>query len=169
MENRNYLELSQDIYNLAEPDYERYYYNQENGGFVLVHKNHNQNASELFIAKIFANQGRGVKLLSEQAEAGVRTPDAEIDGSLWEFKELTPAAASVSNAVQRGVAVGKKRDPNLAAHINTLADGREINTGISRALIWDKDMLLPKIGLVYNDEILQFLTREELDNGQGFQ
>ena len=164
----NYIQESQNIYNFAEPEYERYYYDERTGGFVLIHQNHNTNDSERWVAEVFARQGRRVKLLSEQAAPGIRTPDAEIDGEIWEFKELSSEAVSIKNTVQRGVAVAKKRAPNVAYHINTDADIADINKGITRALVWDTEKLLQKISLVFNDGRVQVLTREELDNGESF-
>lgn len=165
----SYIQESQEIYNLADPEYERYYFDVVTGGFVLLHQTHNTNASELFVAGVFARLGRRVKLLSEQALPGVRTPDAEINGEIWEFKELSPEATSISNAVQRGVAAGKKRAPNVAYHINTEADIAGINTGIARAMVWDTEKLLQRVALVFNDGRVQILNREELENGERFQ
>jgi hypothetical protein len=165
----SYIEESQEIYNLAEPEYERYFYDENTGGFVLIHQDHNTTDSERLVALVFASLGRRVKLLSEQAPPGIRTPDAEIDGELWEFKELSQEAVSIKNTVQRGVAVAKKRAPNVAYHINTEANIEDINRGITRALVWDTQRLLQKIALVFNDSIVQVLTREELDNGRYFQ
>lgn len=165
----NYIQESQEIYNFAEPEYERYFYNENTGGFVLIHQDHNTTDSEKFVAKVFAVQGKRVKLLSEQAAAGIRTPDAEIDGELWEFKELSVDAINISNAVQRGVAVAKKRAPNVAYHINTAANIRDINTGIARAIFWDRESFLQKLAIVFNDNRVQVLTREEMENGQYFQ
>jgi hypothetical protein len=163
-----YIEESWEIYNQVAPEYERYFYNENTGGFVLIHENHNITDSERFVAEVFARQGKRVKLLSEQAASGIRTPDAEIDGKSWEFKQLSVEAINVSNAVQRGVAVAKKRAPNVAYHIDKDVDIGDINRGIARAMVWDTERLLQKIALVFNDGRIQILTREELDNGEKF-
>ncbi|HBB35514.1 MAG TPA: hypothetical protein DC064_27925 [Cyanobacteria bacterium UBA9273] len=165
----SYIRESEQIYNLAEPEYERHYYDGYTGGFVLIHQAHNTTASEIFTAEVLARLGRRVKLLSEQSASGIRTPDAEINGEIWEFKELTQEAVSIKNTIQRGVAIAKKRASNVAYHINTEANIGDINRGITRAMVWDTEMLLQKIALVFNDGNVQVLTREELDNGQYFQ
>jgi len=150
--------------------YQTYFYDDQTGGYVLIHPQHNINNSELFIAYTFAKQGQQVKLLSEQAPEGIKTPDAEINGEIWEFKELTPDAISIKNTIQRGVAIGKKRASNLAYHINNnQANIRDINRGIARALIWDTEQFLQKIALIFNNGTILIKTREELDNGQYFQ
>jgi hypothetical protein len=35
------IQQSWQIYNQAEPEYERYYYDEDSGGFVLIHQDHN--------------------------------------------------------------------------------------------------------------------------------
>ncbi len=67
----SYIQESQEIYNFAEPEYERYFYDENTGGFVLIHQDHNTNDSERFVAEAFAVQGKRVKLLSEQAHRGL--------------------------------------------------------------------------------------------------
>jgi hypothetical protein len=87
--NSEYIETSRAIYENAEPEYQRYYFDEIAGGFVLIHQQHNLNDSESFVAEVLAKMGKRVRILSEQAAEGVRTPDAEIDGEICEFKELT--------------------------------------------------------------------------------
>ncbi|MEG3436279.1 hypothetical protein V0288_04035 [Pannus brasiliensis CCIBt3594] len=167
--NSRYRQESRSIYNNAISDYDRYYFDEKTGGFVLIHENHNINDSERFIAEVFARLGNRVTLLDERAESGVKTPDADINGDIWEFKELSPDAVSIKNTIQRGVASGKKSAPNVAYYINhNRADIRDINRGITRALVWDTDEYLQKLALVFNDGSLQLLSREELDNGECF-
>ena len=51
---------SKDIFDNAEPEYERYYFDEAMGGFVLVHEGHNRGesfGSELFVAEVFAKNG----------------------------------------------------------------------------------------------------------------
>lgn len=124
----SYLQESKRFYDNAQAEYNRYYYDSSTGGFILIHQDHNTNLSEIFLAEIFARQGKRVILLSERGDEGVKTPDANIDGEIWEFKELSPDAISIKNTIQRGVAVAKKRAPNLAYHINNEnADLKDIN------------------------------------------
>jgi hypothetical protein len=57
----------------------------------------------------------------------------------------------------------------VAYHINTEANIRDINTGIARAIFWDRQNFLQKLAIVFNDSRIQVLTREEMENGQYFQ
>lgn len=52
------------------------------------------------VAEVLAKMGKRVKMLSEQAAEGVRTPDAEIDGEICEFKELTEQTQNIRDRVQ---------------------------------------------------------------------
>ncbi len=83
---KNYIQQSQEIYQNAPLEYERHYFDQNTGGFVLIHQNHKTTPSEVFVAEVLARQGKRVKLLSEQLVTRGKVPDAEIDGQFWEFK-----------------------------------------------------------------------------------
>ena len=51
---------SKEIFDNAKPEYERYYFDELTGGFVLAHENHNRGESfdsELFVAEVFAKNG----------------------------------------------------------------------------------------------------------------
>jgi hypothetical protein len=48
-------------------------------------------------------------MLSEQAAEGVRTPDAEIDGEICEFKELTEQTQNIRYRVQEGISRAKSQ------------------------------------------------------------
>lgn len=101
--NSEYIETSRAIYKNAEPEYQRYYFDEIAGGFVLIHQQHNLNDSESFVAEVLAKMGKRVRLLSEQAAEGVRTPDAEIDGEICEFKELTKYTTNIRYRLQEGI------------------------------------------------------------------
>ncbi|MEG4579984.1 hypothetical protein QUA71_10290 [Microcoleus sp. MON1_C5] len=87
--NSEYIETSRAIYENAESQYQRYYCDEIAGGFVLIQRHQNLNNSEFFLAEVLAKIGMRVKMLSEQEVEGVTTPDAERDGQICEFKELT--------------------------------------------------------------------------------
>ncbi len=69
-----------------------------------VHQGHNRGESyesELFVARVLANRGRRVTLLNETGMgAGVKTPDADIDGNLADFKWLTSLSRRLPNWIQ---------------------------------------------------------------------
>ncbi len=161
------IEESREFYNNIDKEYERYYFDEITGGFVIIHQNHNITVSEMFVALVFAKLGKQVKLLSEQTGEGMKTPDAEIDGELWEFKELKNAL-NVRGATQRDIRNGRKQARNIAYHLNQDYNIDDINGGIESAIRFDPQRLVEKITLIFNDETLITLTREEIDNGTSF-
>lgn len=169
--NPEYIQQSKAIYENAEPEYRRYYFDEVAGGFVLVHQQHNLNNSESFVAEVLAKMGKRVKLLSEQAAEGVRTPDAEIDGEICEFKELTEQTQNIRDRVQEGISRAKNKGAAaVIIHINRETyEVWKINAGIKQALFWDTEKQIQKLMLVFNSEQIQIITREEWKNGRHFQ
>jgi Contact-dependent growth inhibition CdiA C-terminal domain len=168
--NPEYIEQSRQIYKNAEPEYRRSYFDEVAGGFVLIHQQHNLNNSESFVAEVLAKMGKRVILLSEQAAEGVRTPDAEIDGEIFEFKELTKSTKNLRYRVQEGISRAKNQGAAaVIIHINRETyEFWKINDGIRKAFYWDERQLIQTIILVFNSEEVQKITREEWENGRRF-
>ncbi|MDQ2098622.1 MAG: hypothetical protein QQW96_13350 [Tychonema bourrellyi B0820] len=168
--NPEYIQQSKGIYENAEPEYRRSYFDEVAGGFVLIHQQHNLNNSESFVAEVLAKMGKRVTLLSEKAAEGVRTPDAEIDGEICEFKELTKESSNLKNRVQEGFGKAKNQSANAVIfHVNIeIYDIREIDEGIRQAIYWDVNNLMQTIILVFNNQSVQKITREEWENGKRF-
>lgn len=168
--NSEYIETSRAIYENAEPEYQRYYFDEVAGGFVLIHQQHNLNNSEIFVAEVLAKIGKRVRMLSEQAAQGVKTPDAEIDGQICEFKELTKESNNLKNRVQEGFGKAKNQSANVVIfHVNIeIYDIREIDQGIRQAIYWDVQQLIQTVILVFNNQSVQKITREEWENGERF-
>ncbi len=164
----NYIEQSRELYDNYSFEYEQHYFDENTGGFVLIHRNHNTTPSEVFVAEVFAEQGKRVKLLSEQFWEGRKVPDAEIDEEFWEFKELCNAT-NIRGATQRDIREGRKQARNIAYHINQAYDISRINAGIESAIRFDDKQLVEKITLIFNNGYSETLTREEIENGERFQ
>ena len=168
--NPEYIQQSKAIYENAELEYQRSYFDEVAGGFVLIHQQHNLNNSESFVAEVLAKMGKRVTLLSEQAAEGVRTPDAEIDDEICEFKELTKESSNLKNRVQEGFGKAKNQSANAVIfHVNIeIYDIREIDEGIRQAIYWDVNNLMQTIILVFNNQSVQKISREEWENGKRF-
>ena len=168
--NSEYIETSRAIYENAEPEYQRYCFDEIAGGFVLIHQQHNLNDSESFVAEVLAKMGKRVRLLSGQAAEGVRTPDAEIDGEICEFKELTEQTQNIRYRVQEGISRAKSQGATVVIiHVNRENyEFWKINDGIRKAFYWDEMQLIETIILVFNSEEVQQITREEWENGRRF-
>lgn len=168
--NPEYIQQSKGIYENAEPEYRRSYFDEVGGGFVLIHQQHNLNDSESFVAEVLAKMGKRVTLLSEQAAEGVRTPDAEIDGEICEFKELTNSTKNIRYRIQEGISRAKNQGAAaVIIHINRETyEFWKINDGIRKAFYWDEKQLIQTIILVFNSQEVQKITREEWENGRRF-
>ncbi len=168
--NSEYIETSRAIYENAEPEYRRYYFDEVAGGFVLIHQQHNLNNSEIFLAEVLAKIGKRVRMLSEKAPESVRTPDAEIDGEICEFKELTESTRNIRYRVQEGISRAKNQGATaVVIHINRESyEFWKINDGIRKAFYWDEKQLIQTLILVFNSEEVQQITREEWENGRRF-
>jgi hypothetical protein len=164
------IRKSKEIYDNAAPEYEKYYFDNSTGGFILIHQDHNTSVSDRFIAMALAKQGKRVKLLSEQAGMRIKTPDAEIDGDIYEFKELTEESQSLSNRVQEGIGQARKQGATAVIYyINRIEyDIKLINRGIRQAFFWDKKQQIQKIALLFPTEAIQTITREDWENGYYF-
>ncbi len=109
-------------------------------------------------------------MLSEQAAEGVRTPDAEIDGEICEFKELTEQTQNIRDRVQEGISRAKKQGAvTVIFHVNRKSyEFWKVNDGIRKAFYWDDTQRIQSIILVFNSEESQEITREEWENGRRF-
>jgi len=101
----------------------------------------------------------------------VRTPDAEIDGEICEFKELTEQTQNIRDRVQEGISRAKNQGAAaVIIHINReIYEVWKINAGIKQALFWDTGKQIQKLILVLNSQQIQIITREEWKNGRQFQ
>ncbi|MBA3924025.1 MAG: hypothetical protein H0X31_20945 [Nostocaceae cyanobacterium] len=169
--NPDYRKQSRNLYENADLEYQRCYFDEITGGFILIHHNHNLSDSESFVAEVLAKMGKRVKLLSEIAAEGVKTPDAEIDGQICDFKELTEESQNIRNRVQEGISKAKNQGATCVIfHINRdNYDAWRINAGIRQALFWDATNLIQEIIFVFNNQIIQSITGEEWRNGKQFQ
>jgi hypothetical protein len=163
---------SKDIFDNAEPEYERYYFDEAMGGFVLVHEGHNRGesfGSELFVAEVFAKNGSQVKLLDESDAVDGKRPDAQIDGKMWDFKRLTQKTERIDRRVQEGYLTARKQGAiGVAFHVDRAEiDIPEINKGVKQAIYWDRSKQIDIIAIIHEDK-LSALDINEWQNGQGF-
>jgi hypothetical protein len=159
-------------------------FNSQKGGYVVCHNQHNviigslDSKSEFAIAEALASDGKRVKLLSESAPAGVKTPDAEIIGEgIFDFKNVNATDPDkISRNVMDYVMAPSKRSNadglvfNIKDNIN--ATPASINQGIIDAIstISNEVNLASKIGIVYSNGSSKIISIQEfkLANGARF-
>jgi hypothetical protein len=151
-----YLAQSQMLYATATPEYDRIYWNPTTGGFILLHAAHNRQnlPSEMIVAQVLADRGQRVYLLPEMGlPQGIKTPDAEVNGELWDFKCLTAETTAFANRVQASIKVARRQGAvGVGYHIETDDyDLSEIRRGIRRAFDLDVDQQIQQVLLVFRE------------------
>ena len=163
------ISKSQELYESAKSEYQRTYFDEQTGGFVLTHEQHGKQdiQSEQFVAQAFARQGKHVRLLKEIGlPEGVKTPDAEIEVVLWDFKRLTEGATSLANRVQAGIKHAIKQSAvNVGYHIDRSEyDLSEIERGIKRALDLDIAEQIDRVVLIFRDGSMDIYDRTRFES-----
>ncbi len=126
---QTYIRESKDLFDNADSEYERLHFDQQSGGFVLVHNDHNRDnafSSELFVARVFARRGNRVKLLDESDAFPGKHPDANINGEIWDFKEIANAE-NIAGATQQQIRRGKKQADNVTLYVNQEFNIADVN------------------------------------------
>jgi len=154
------VSTNKEVFDKAEPEYERIYFDQTTGGFVLLHTGHNRGESlesELFIAKVFAKNGGRVKLLDGSEQIEGKRPDAEI----WDFKKLTAEVVGFTNRIQAGIREARKQGAVKVAYHIAMKDFN-LEKGMRSAFEFDKLKQLQQVFLVFQDGSLDFYNPSEL-------
>lgn len=159
-----HISKSRELYENAEYEYQRTYFDEKTGGFVLTHEQHGKQdiQSEQFVAQTLATQGKQVRLLKEIGlPKGVKTPDAEINGVLWDFKRLTEEATSLANRIQAGIKQSIKQGAvNVGYHIDKSEYNlSELERGIKRALDLDVAEKIDSVVLIFRDGNMDIYDR----------
>jgi hypothetical protein len=143
------------------------YYTSPNGGTVKVHYSHQAHElpENLFFGKILADKGKHIRLLPYSRIQGAKKPDAEADGKILEFK-FPRTTKNPHNIIQAYVEVANKQGAEIVMFY--LANPNITVRDLKRALIgsmhegWNKN--IEEIWLLYPDEILVEIKREEIEN-----
>jgi hypothetical protein len=166
---RAFIRQRREVFENPEAGYQPTFFDRASGGYVWVHENHNQGdsyQSELFVAKQLAKEGAVVKLISERAEPGIPTPDADVDGVVFDFKRLTSAIKNPLNAIQRVIGEARRQGASgVALHFDGFSfDSLVINRAINSVFIGDSS--ISRIILVIKGEKPVDLSREDWQNGK---
>lgn len=91
------------------------------------------NAKERKVAELLESEGKHVKALKESDVDGVKTPDAEVDGTPTEFKSLSPGARANTVKNQLNAAKRQARDAVVDSRGTGLTES-EAQEGLRRFL-----------------------------------
>lgn len=153
-------------------------FDPNSGEYTALHTGHNDYPHEYDMADAIAKDGKAVKLCDESTPDpafGNRTPDADIDGVVYDFKNFD-SPNNVNGKVYNHIISGGSRSNapgvtfNLQGNSASLAD---VNQGLDdvRLLISNNGVpsgMADQVGLVYSDGSVAFLTKDEIINGATF-
>lgn len=153
-------------------------FDNDSGGFVASHTGHNDYQHEYEMAEAIAKSGKGVKLRDESTpdpNFGNKTPDAEIDGVVHDFKTFNSPNNVNGKVYNHVISAGSRSNApgvtfNLQGNSATLAS---VNQGLDDVRLYIQNNGVPSgmaehIGLVYADGTTKFLTKFEVINGAYF-
>jgi Contact-dependent growth inhibition CdiA C-terminal domain len=97
---------------------------------------------------------------------GVKAPDAEVNGQLWDFKCLTAETIAFANRVQASIKVARQQGAvGVGYHIDTdNYDLSEIRRGIRRAFDLDLNQQIQQVFLVFRDREPIVYRRENIQS-----
>lgn len=169
-----YIAESYRVYDQADPDYQRDYFDVQSGGFVLRHQGHNRSDANDFVARALASQGSHVVLENERAATdsqgrqiqGRSTPDAAIDGRVFDFKQVTTRSR---NAIVNKMSEAKAQNAQPVIFLDfDDPDLRSVNNSINGRLNNDRKGFFQRIILVFVTGVVRALSRQEWDDGRRF-
>lgn len=143
--------------------YAKIVFHEETGGFLVVHRGHGRSEyqSNVEIGLMLVTHGFCVVLLENIILKP--TPDASIDGEMWEFKTIS-RAKNLRNAVQRQLRKGKSQCGNILLYINQPFEIAEITFGIYNAVKFDHLAIIQRIAILFRDGTFIEFGREEVED-----
>lgn len=162
--------MSKRAYESFGPVWERHAFDEDTGGYVVVHRDHERDnlASELRVAEVFMREGRAVRLLSERGPKGEKRLDAQVDDERWDFKEMRAThlgrtvnpRSSMTGAIDRAM---KQRAEYLAIEINNSeAEEDELFAAAARKLRYSRRGTLKAIRLIFLSGRVTTRTRDQI-------
>jgi hypothetical protein len=159
-------------------EWEKRLFNKENGGYSVAHSGHNIVPNDFSMADDIANSGKKVKLRNEKVgdpNFGGKTPDAEIDDFVYDFKNFDSPNDVNGKVYIRIKEAGERSNApgvvfNLKGNSASLSD---VNIGLKGIIDFIQTEGIPptmaeKVGLIYSDGSVKFLTKNEIINGAIF-
>ena len=133
-------------------------YTSSNGAEVLVHPLHTgpELKDNEWIARFLADNGETIKLLPVSSEPGVKNPDAEIDGLIWEFKTNH---TGTSNSIHNGIKRASHQADNVLLHITCIMNIPALEDAIQDRVRQCPNLL--KLRIIYADTLYDF-TRDAI-------
>ena len=141
--------------------YTKIFFDLETGGFVVAHKEHGQYElkGNKTIALLIVKHGYRIVLLENQQD--VVSADATLDDEVWEFKGIWDTG-NLGNRIQKTIQKGKRQAANILVFIDQPYNLNDVSKGIDNAIKHDKKELIQKIGILFQNGNLIFMSRAEV-------
>jgi SPP1 gp7 family putative phage head morphogenesis protein len=136
--------------------YQQVDFNQESGGFIVAEKGW-EDTNEMSIAKLLMNLGERVVLLKVRNRTALKTPDATINETKFDFKAL---AKCTQNAVYQNIRRGKTQARHVVLHLSDVNQKALIN-GILQAVRMDKHGEIQGVMMLHKKQKV-FVHRSEV-------
>jgi hypothetical protein len=141
--------------------YKKMSFNEDNGGFIVLHNLHGANEinGNLITSKVLQGLGKGVELLPIGEG---KSADALVNNVEWEFK-LLKEYTNLFNTVKREVKRASKQAPNVLLHIVGKYDKDEVIRGLIAAINNDTERAVKFVTILTPDEKLFTLSRKQIE------
>ncbi len=143
----------------SETEWKKIHFDNQSGGFLVAHIHHGrfEMAQNKAISLRLVVKGKVIELLPVTIDT--YSADANIDGEIWELKEVIGSSVSVQNRLRKG----KRQAGNILLVIKSDDFvAVDVLKGLMSALNFDKDNKINKVGILFpNDEFVE-LERQDI-------
>lgn len=153
-------------YNEFGSDYTKDHFNETNGGYLVIHKNHGVNE-----VKANTEIGRNLSKIAGKAVVLVDNPntktsfDALVNGVEWEFKTLEKYS-NLKSRVQKEIRKGSTQSGNILLFIKRNYNIEDLSNGVYAAYKHDFDKRIRFISILFpNGKLIKF-SRKQIETGE---
>lgn len=152
---------SRQIFDAFNEHYLKDYFDEETGGFLVIHVKHglNEVKGNKTIGLRLAKRGEQVILL-ENDETKM-SADSTRNGVIWEFKTFQKAQ-NLRGAMQKTLRMGKKQSSNVLCFIDQPYKTSEIIGALYNVIKFDFKKELQTIAILFRSNELIEIRREEI-------
>jgi hypothetical protein len=149
------------LFEAYDENWQQHFYDANSNGYVVIHKEHGKHEREgnLKIALRLAQMGYRVELLPVSVDR--LSPDATVDGEIWEFKSTLGSYSSIQSRLREG----KEQSSKIILALPSEFILGDILRGILSAINVDKDRKIEVVALLFDYEII-FWSRLEIKQKQ---
>jgi SPP1 gp7 family putative phage head morphogenesis protein len=142
--------------NYDNKQFEQVQFDEKSGGFILQEKGW-KDANEMDTARLLMQMGERIVLLKAKNMAKVKTPDALVNDTKFDFKKI---ANTSQNSIYQNLRRGKTQARHITLHLEKL-DRQALRDGLLQAVRMDKEGEIQGVMVLYKANKL-FVHRSEI-------